>query len=128
MSGYSGTPLWKKLGIKPGSRVCVSNAPPGYDAWVSPLPEGVSVVSTADKRSCDIVHLFVNSLAGLDRELGRARLLMRSNGAIWVSWPKKSAKIPTDVDENRIRSLALQGDLVATAETIASEVATPTPL
>jgi hypothetical protein len=112
VSGYSGTPLWKKLGIKPGSRVCVLHAPPGYDAWVSPLPQGASVFSRADERTCDIVHLFVNSFAALDRELGKARLLIRSNGAIWVSWPKKSAKIPTDVDENRIRTLALQGDLV----------------
>ena len=112
MSGYSGTPLWKKLGIKPGSRVCVSNAPPEYDAWVSPLPEGASVVSKAARRSCDIVHLFANSFAALERDLGKARLRIRCNGAIWVSWPKKSAKIPTDVDENRIRTLALQGDLV----------------
>jgi hypothetical protein len=112
VSGYSGTPLWRKLGIKPGSRVCVPNAPPGYDAWVSPLPQGASVVSTADKASCDVVHVFADSLAALEGELKQARTLIRSNGAIWVSWPKKAARIATDVDENRIRNLALQSDLV----------------
>ena len=111
-SGYSGTPLWKKLGIKPGGCLCVPNAPPGYNAWISPLPQGASIVSKADRRSCDIVHIFVSSFAVLEHELGKARLLIRSNGAIWVSWPKKSAKIPTDVDENCIRTLALQSDLV----------------
>ena len=112
VSGYSGTPLWKKLGIKPGSRLCVSNAPREYNVWISPLPQGASVVSKADGRSCDIVHIFVSSFASLERELGKARALIPSNGVIWVSWPKKSAKIPTDVDENRIRAFALQGDLV----------------
>jgi hypothetical protein len=111
-SGYSGTPLWKKLGIKPGSIVHIRNAPPGYEAWVSPLPQGALLVSTAAKAGCDIAHLFVDSLAGLEREMKKARPLVRSSGAIWVSWPKKSAKIPTDLDENRIRSLALKTDLV----------------
>jgi len=111
-SGYSGTPLWKKLGIKPASIVCIRNGPPGYEDWVSPLPQGASIVSTAGKAGCDIVHLFVDSLASLEREMKKARPLIRSNGAIWVSWPKKSAKIPTDLDENRIRSLVLKTDLV----------------
>ena len=111
-SGYSGTPLWKKLGIKPGSIVCLRNGPPGYEGWISPLPQGAAVVSKAGKAGCDIVHVFVDSLAALEREMKKVRPLIRSNGAIWVSWPKKSAKIPTDLDENRIRSLALKTDLV----------------
>jgi hypothetical protein len=112
MTGYSGTPLWKKLGIKSGASVCVLNAPPGYHAWVSPLPEGVSIVCKARKEGCDIVHLFVDSQIALDRELKEARALIRRDGAIWVSWPKKAAKIPTNLDENRIRATALQTDLV----------------
>ena len=111
-SGYSGTPLWKKLGIKPGARVCVLNAPSDYRTWIAPLPKGAVIHSTATKGDCDIVHIFVESFAALQRELQKARPLIRSNGTIWVSWPKKSAKSGTDLDENRIRSLALKTDLV----------------
>jgi hypothetical protein len=79
---------------------------------VSPLPEGASIVCKARKGGCDIVHMFVDSQIALDRELKKARALIREDGAIWVSWPKKAAKIPTDLDENRIRAVALQTDLV----------------
>ena len=112
MPGYSGTPLWKKLGIKPGARVCVTDAPRGYDEWVAPLPEGAAVHFRGRKGDCDIVHIFVDSLAVLERKLPKARSWIRSTGAIWVSWPKKSAGIPTDLDENRIRAVALETDLV----------------
>jgi hypothetical protein len=112
MSGYSGTPLWKKLGIKPGACVCVPKAPTGYHTWVAPLPDGAAIHSTGRKGDCDIVHIFVDSFGELERELQKARSLICSTGAIWVSWPKKSAKIATDLDENRIRSLALKTDLV----------------
>src|SRR5436305_3464266 len=112
MTGYSGTPLWKKLGIRSGACVCVPNAPPGYSTWVSPLPDRATVVSNARKGRCDIVHIFVDSRLAIDCELKKARMLIRENGAIWVSWPKKAAKITTDIDENRIRAAALQTDLV----------------
>jgi hypothetical protein len=112
VSGYSGTPLWKKLGIKPGVRILVSNAPPGYHTWVAPLPEGAVIVSTAKRHDCDIVHIFVDSFAVLTKDLQKARALIRSDGAIWVSWPKKSAGVATDVDENRVRAAALKSDLV----------------
>jgi|SRR5579871_2720182 len=112
MSGYSGTPLWKKLGIKPGTILCVRKMPRDYAAWIAPLPDGACIVSRPRACGCDIVHLFVDSRAVLERDLGRARTLIRSNGAIWVSWPKKSAKIATDVDENLIRAAALKTDLV----------------
>lgn len=112
MAGYSGTPLSKKLGIKPGTRICAPNAPPAYREWLSPLPEKVTIHGGAAKGEFDIVHIFVESRAGLESELKRARKLISRAGAIWVSWPKKSAKIPTDVDENSIRALALTTDLV----------------
>lgn len=121
MSGYSGAPLWKKLGIKPGTRLCVQNAPPGYRAWVAPLPEGAAIVS-GKKGGCDIVHLFLDSLSLLDRELQEARKLIHSAGAIWVSWPKKSSGIVTDVNENGIRSIALKTDLVDVKVCAVSEV------
>ena len=121
MAGYSGAPLWKKLGIKPGTRLCVQNAPQGYSAWIAPLLQGALIVS-ANKGGCDIVHLFVHSLSLFDRELQQARRLIDSSGAIWVSWPRKSSGIVTDVDENRIRSIALKTDLVDVKVCAVSEV------
>jgi len=122
MTGYSGTPLWKKLGFKAGTRVCVSSAPPGYHEWVAPLPDGVTIHAAGGKGDCDIVHIFADSVATLERELKRARTRIRSDGAIWVSWPKKSTGVAADLDENRIRSLALKTDLVDVKVCAVSEV------
>ena len=103
MAGYSGTPLAKKLGIKDGGAVLLISAPKDY-----PL-KGLSF---AKKDPADIVHLFVTSLAELDKQLPQARKAMKIDGAIWVSWYKKAAKIPTDVTEDEIRNRALKTDLV----------------
>jgi hypothetical protein len=100
MAGYSGTPLAKKLGIKHDSRVLALGAPKDY------------AFATVAKGPADIVHVFVTSLAELDRLLPRARKAMTTDGALWVSWYKKAAKIPTDVTEDLIRERALETDLV----------------
>jgi hypothetical protein len=112
MAGYSGTPLAKKLGIKPGSTILLLNAPKDYPRVLRPLPEGITFVTRAPKSGCDVVHLFVISQAELKRDLRKARKSINVNGAIWVSWYKKAAKIPTDITEDVIRALALEGDLV----------------
>lgn len=112
MAGYSQTPLSKKLGIKPGSIVLTVAAPREYGDWLAPLPAGVTFVSKPKKAHCDIVHVFVTSLAELTRALPIARDAMKPDGAIWISWYKKSAKIPTDVTEDEIRRRALATDLV----------------
>jgi hypothetical protein len=112
LAGYSGTPLAKKLGIKPGARVFVTGAPAEYRQWLAPLPPEVTFVSRATPGRCDIVHLFADSLAKLDRELPKAREIMTIDGALWVSWPKKSSKVPTDVTEDGVRARALLTDLV----------------
>jgi hypothetical protein len=111
-AGYSGTPLAKKLGIKPDTRLLAVNAPKNYRALLEPLPEGVKIAAKPSKVGADIVHLFTMSLAQLQRELPKARAAMKIDGAIWVSWYKKSAKIPTDVTEDEIRRRALKTDLV----------------
>jgi hypothetical protein len=111
-AGYSGTPLAKKLGIKPGATVLPLNAPADYRALLAPVPEGVSFVAKPPKGGCEIVHLFVTSFAKLERDLPKARKAIARDGAIWVSWYKKSARIPTDVTEDAIRKCALAGDLV----------------
>jgi hypothetical protein len=112
VAGYSGTPLAKKLGIKSGTRVHAMAAPPEYRNWLAPLPEDVIFEPRDGKGDCDIVHLFVASLAALRRELPKARRTIAPSGAIWVSWHKKSSGMATDVTEDAVRNLTLQTDLV----------------
>jgi hypothetical protein len=112
MAGYSGTPLAKKLGIKPGTTLLLLNPPDDYRELLAPIPDDVFFVAKPGKSGCDIVHLFVTSLAELDRDLPKARKALDVDGALWVSWYKQAAKIPTDVTEGHIREHALRGDLV----------------
>jgi hypothetical protein len=112
MAGYSGTPLAKKLGLKPGHIVLVLNAPNDHRAWLGAAAGRASFVAKPPKEGCDLVHLFVASVADLERGLPTARKAIARDGMIWVSWLKKSAKIPTEVSEDRIRALALAADLV----------------
>ncbi len=110
-AGYSGTPLAKKLGIAAGTRLLVKAAPDGYRDWLEPLPADVVFQKTLSKTT-DIVHLFVMRRTVLARELAALRTRMHSNGVIWVSWPKKTAKVPTDITEDVIRAVALPLGLV----------------
>lgn len=106
MAGYSGTPLAKKLGVKAGAELLLVDAPPEYLSWLTPLPEGVRVVLKVSK-STDLIHLFVMSKKKLVSALKRYRMKIKSDAMIWVSWPKKSAKMETDIVEDTIRELAL---------------------
>ena len=105
-AGYSGTPLAKKLGIVPGSRVLPKSPPAEYRALLAPLPPDVTFQSRLTV-STDIIHLFTDSAATLSKELAALRTSIRTDAAVWVSWPKKSAKVPTDITEDVIRTLAL---------------------
>ena len=111
MAGYSGTPLAQKLGIKPGFTVFLIDAPKDYRDWLGETPD-VSFVTKSPKAGADMVHLFVTSLADFARRLAAAREAMKPDGMLWVSWYKKSAKIPTDITEDAIRNRALKTDLV----------------
>jgi hypothetical protein len=111
MSGYSGTPLAKKLGISPGICVFVEGAPMAYEQLLAPMPDDVTVQSAVDS-STDIVHLFSVSKAELAGALKRALQHLRPGAALWVSWPKKASKVPTDLTEDVIRDLALPLGLV----------------
>jgi Protein of unknown function (DUF3052) len=106
--GYSGTPLAKKLGINEGSNVVVrgAGAPEEYQSWLAPLPSDVSFQQRLSK-STNILHLFVDQRAELEKELTQARLKLDSDAIVWVSWPKKSSKVPTDITEDTIRDVAL---------------------
>ena len=111
MAGYSGTPLPRKLGIKEGSRLAVLHAPAHYRALVSPLPPGAKITARFDGET-DLVHVFVWRKRDLARFLASAVEVMRGDAAIWVSWPKKAARITTDITEDTIRALALPLGLV----------------
>jgi predicted lipoprotein len=111
VAGYSATPLAKKLGIKAGSLVAALNAPDGYAALLAPLPPDVSFQKSVTER-IDLVHVFVVSRAALASQLARILGKLRQDAAIWVSWPKQSAGVSTDVTENVIRAVALPMGLV----------------
>lgn len=111
MAGYSGTPLAKKLGIKPGTVIHAIDAPSGYRARLAPLPDDVGFTSRLSD-AADIVHVFATAAATLRTTLPRIRQQMRADAAVWVSWPKKAAKVPTDVTEDVIRAVALPTGLV----------------
>lgn len=104
--GYSGTPLLTKLGIKSGAVVLAVSPPPDYGAILGRLPTGAELVTRVSSR-VDIVHLFVTRRPVLGRKLARLRSAIRSDAVVWVSWPKKSAKVPTDITEDAIRAEAL---------------------
>jgi hypothetical protein len=110
-AGYSGTPLAKKLGIGEGSRVLAIGVPSNYRRLLEPLPPQVAFVARLSS-STDVVHLFATRRAELAKRLPTLRASIRADAAIWVSWPKKSAGVPTDVTEDVIRQVALPLDLV----------------
>ena len=106
MAGYSGTPLAKKLGIKEQTSVVAVDAPSSYRKLLEPLPAAVRFASKIDK-TVDVVHLFSTEKAELSRALVSYRKALQPNAAVWVSWPKKSAKVATDITEDVVRELAL---------------------
>ncbi len=111
MAGYSGTPLARKLGIKEGSKLFLSGAPKNYLELVAPFPEGARLVSKIDGDT-DIVHIFSTERAHLTAALRDTLSKLKQDRSIWVSWPKKSSKVPTDITEDTIREVALPMGLV----------------
>jgi hypothetical protein len=111
MAGYSGTPLIKKLGLKAGSRVYVEGAPENYLALLGDLPEGTTIVPRLSG-TVGAIHLFTTDAAELARKLTAYRKRIAEDGVIWVSWPKKAAKVETDVTEDVVREAALPLGLV----------------
>ena len=106
MSGYSGTPLAKKLGLREGSRVCLVAAPPDLLQLLAPLPADVVFVPAAGP-GVAIVHVFSSSRAELAACLDAYRAALDPDATVWVSWPKKAAKVATDISEDVVRALAL---------------------
>ena len=105
-SGYSGTPLAKKLGIKEASRVFAMGAPREYKRLLEPLPTAVQFETRPGPR-VDIAHVFVTQKEELAKCLETMREKLKPDAALWVSWPKKAARVPTTVGEEVIREMAL---------------------
>lgn len=110
-SGYSGTPLAKKLGIKPGFVVAVVNGPADYRELIDPVPDDVRIIEQAE-HSTDLVHLFTNSRVELFGKLAELVRQIKQDGSIWVSWYKKAAKLPTEITEDTVREAAFPLGLV----------------
>lgn len=111
MAGYSGTPLAKKLGIGAGATVLPVDAPKDYRAILEPLPESVRFARKL-AGDVDVIHLFTPKRATLAAALADYRKKMRGDAVIWVSWPKKASKVPTDITEDTVREVALPLGLV----------------
>jgi hypothetical protein len=111
MAGYSDKSLAAKLGIKADSEVHVVGAPEGYLQLLGPLPNGVTINTRLSKHT-DLVHIFTTTKSELARALRSYRTKLHPAAVVWVSWPKKSAKVPTDVTEDTVREVALPLGLV----------------
>lgn len=116
-TGYSGTPLAKKLGIKEDSSVLTIAGPENYLDLIKPLPKNVDIetvaaASTASNSTFDLIHIFTNGRDELFRELATCVRLIKQDGSIWVSWYKKAAKLPTEIVEDTVREAAFPLGLV----------------
>lgn len=104
-AGYSGTPLARKLGINPGFRVALVDAPDNYLQLVSPLPDGVEFSRVT--QGTDLVHAFFVERKVLAKALVALRGTVKVTAIVWVSWPKKASKVATDITEDTIREICL---------------------
>jgi hypothetical protein len=107
--GYSGTPLVQKLGIKPGARTRFVSAPPQLSALLGPLPAGAKPSASG---KLDFALLFTRNMAELAKNFVKLRDRLESNGMLWVSWPKKTSGMVTDLTESAVREFGLRNGLV----------------
>jgi hypothetical protein len=110
-AGYSGTPLVKKLGIKEGHRVRFIGAPRTFAATIGALPPRVQVAS-ARTPSLDCVVLFVSTIVGLKKAFSKTARRLSPAGMLWIAWPKRASRVPTDLSEDRVREVGLAAGLV----------------
>lgn len=109
--GYSGTPLARKLGFKPGMRTWLVDMPDSVRAEIDPATIGVELRAAAEP-GLDAAHIFVTRRDDLARHAAALRTLIAPTGFIWISWPKKASKVPTDITEDVIREIVLPMGLV----------------
>jgi hypothetical protein len=109
-AGYSGTPLHRKLGVKPDSRVLLSAAPPGFA--LDEVPPGAVVHTRAAGSSYDVIVAFSPDRRRLTSRFAALAARLTSAGALWVAWPKRASGVDTDLDENVVRDVGLAEGLV----------------
>lgn len=120
-AGYSGTPLPRKLGFKDTTHLVVLGEPEDYAALLGPVPAGLERQRTLAKTT-NLVHVFVTKRQELVRHLRALRAKLHPEAAVWVSWPKRSSKVPTEVTEDTIREVALPLGFVDVKVCAVSEV------
>ena len=111
MAGYSGTPLPRKLGIKPGATLAIQDAPPGFDATLGELPDGVRRASDGET-GIDVLVAFHLSRDVLEVAFPAQARRIAPNGGYWIAWPKRSSGVPTDPTEDVLREVLLPAGLV----------------
>jgi hypothetical protein len=112
MAGYSGTPLWKKLGFKQGFRAGLVNAPKEFQKELAPLPDDVQIVEQPLGKSFDLIVLFADSQRVVKKEFSKLARKLVPNGMLWIAWPKKASGIITDFSESDVRRIGLEAGLV----------------
>jgi hypothetical protein len=110
-AGYSGTPLPRKLGIRPESRLAAIGAPDGFDNTLGELPPGVSVRRSA-RGPLDVIVAFFTGRAELERRLPALIKALDQAGGLWIAWPKRASGLATDLGEGAVRELGLAAGLV----------------
>ena len=112
-AGYSGKPLVTKLGIKPGMKTAFLNVPENYfEDVLGPLPEDCILLESTEAGGLDFIHVFWSWQADMEAVFPNLRDAIHKSGMIWISWPKKAAKLPGDLNENAIREYGLAIGLV----------------
>jgi hypothetical protein len=111
-AGYSSTPLPRKLGIKPGARLALIDAPGGFDSTLGQLPDDVTVSRRLGRGSRDVIVAFFSRRAMLERRLPALRDALDPAGGLWLAWPKRASGVPTDLTDNVVRDLGLAAGLV----------------
>ena len=110
-AGYSGTPLPRKLGIKPGARVALLDAPAGFDEVLGELPEAVAVRRRL-RGPLDVVVAFFLERRALEGRISALRAALHPAGGLWIAWPKRASGVATDLTEDVVREIALANALV----------------
>jgi len=111
-SGYSQTPLAKKLGLKPNYKVLFYNRPTHYFNLFEDFPESITELSHIKTHTADFIHIFCTSLVELESLIVKFKPALKLDGTLWVSWPKGSSKIKTDLKREPLRELILSKGLV----------------
>lgn len=120
MAGYSGTPLAQKLGLKAGQRAVIVQPPEGYAALLGDLPADLHLTYAVEplegkpppEAPLDFIQLFAADRVVLERDFRALAAALKPDGTLWISWPKRASKVPTDLDENVIRAIGLGSGMV----------------